>query len=67
MSFQSPVSMQDILTAHTRISDFVRHTPLERSIELSRQVSGDVYLKMENLRRSSYSAHKTLFAPHFIF
>lgn len=44
MSFQSPVSMQDILNAQARIRDFVRHTPLERSIELSRQTSGEVYL-----------------------
>ena len=50
MSIQSPVSMQDILTARTRIRDFVRHTPLERSVELSRRLSGDVYLKMENLQ-----------------
>ncbi len=50
MSIQSPVSMQDILTAHNRIRDFVRHTPLDRSIELSQRTSGDVFLKMENLQ-----------------
>lgn len=67
MSVQSPVSMQDILTARTRIRDFVRHTPLERSVELSRRLSGDVYLKMENLQltgsfkpRGSFNRLQTL-------
>lgn len=49
-STRSSVSMQDIMIAHARIRPFVRHTPLERSIELSRRVGGEVYLKMENLQ-----------------
>ncbi len=67
MSIQSPVSMQDILIAHNRIRDFVRHTPLDRSIELSRRTSGDVYLKMESLQltgsfkpRGSFNRLQTL-------
>lgn len=68
-SDQSSVSMQDIMCAHARIRPFVRHTPLERSIELSRRVGGEVYLKMENLQltgsfkpRGSFNRLQTLSA-----
>lgn len=52
MSTQTNITIQNVLKAHTRIRQFVRHTPLEHSINLSRQANAKVYLKMENLQFS---------------
>lgn len=52
MLTKSTVTIQSVLQAHARIRSFVRHTPLEYSIHLSRQTSAEVYLKMENLQFS---------------
>ncbi len=42
--------LNEILTAHTRISSHVRETPLDYSVALSRLTGCQVYLKCENLQ-----------------
>lgn len=44
--------LKDILRAESRIRPFIKHTPLERSLPLSRAAGSDVYLKMENLQHT---------------
>lgn len=38
--------------AHKRISGMVRHTPCLRSVQLSKQVGADIFLKLENQQNS---------------
>lgn len=44
--------LNEILRAETRIRASIKHTPLERSLPLSRATGSDVYLKMENLQHT---------------
>ena len=44
--------LKEILRAESRIRPFIKHTPLERSLPLSRAAGAEVYLKMENLQHT---------------
>ncbi|WP_242086542.1 threonine ammonia-lyase [Aestuariivivens sediminis] len=46
------ITIQDILSAQKRISPHVFETPLEYSIDLSKEINTNVYLKLENLQVS---------------
>jgi threonine dehydratase len=44
--------LKEIVRAESRIRPIIKHTPLERSLPLSRTAGNDVYLKMENLQHT---------------
>lgn len=44
--------LEQILRAESRIRPFIKHTPLEHSLPLSRVAGTDAYLKMENLQHT---------------
>lgn len=46
------ITVHDILKAKKRISPYVIETPLEYSLELSKEIGTDVYLKLENFQVS---------------
>lgn len=46
----TPITLQDIYAARSRIARIVQKTPLIRSIPLSKLLSKNVYLKLENLQ-----------------
>jgi threonine dehydratase len=46
------ITPQDIHQANARISPYIKETPLEHSVALSKEIGSDVYLKLENLQVS---------------
>ena len=44
--------LRQIVRAESRIRPLIKHTPLERSLPLSRAAGADVYVKMENLQHT---------------
>jgi len=46
------ITNNDILKAKKRISPYIIETPLEYSLDLSKEIETDVYLKLENLQVS---------------
>ncbi|RFU66402.1 threonine/serine dehydratase [Peribacillus saganii] len=44
------ITLQEIIQAHQRIKNYIRHTPLEYNVEFSRLYGAEVYLKLENLQ-----------------
>jgi threonine dehydratase len=48
----APVTMDDVLDAHARIHDKIRHTPVMTSASLDNLLGGRVFLKCENFQRT---------------
>lgn len=46
----SNICLKDIMAAHERISNYIRHTPLEYNEAISRHYNAKIYLKLENLQ-----------------